>query len=183
MVHLVYCDYKEKVLEKIIFSICVLILIFASSCLHNTIDAIAEVNVNMYLPFPITLSENDVEYGDEFKWSKGFGCYILNGDGIQIWLSGWPDVHDDYHVTEYRFTSNEYHIFGISVGNTLDDAVSVLKNHGYTHDKEKEALHGAQVYIYQKNEQVKITLQIDKDYNIYEIWVTAITTNKNNIVF
>ena len=168
-------------MKKIIVSICVLTLVFVSSCSHNAIDAIAEVNKNMNLPFSLTLTEGDLEYGDEFEWQKAFGCYILEGEGIQVWVGGWPDLHDDYHVNEYRFTDNKYHIFGISVGNAIGDAASVLENHGYTRDKEAEGLYGG--YIYQKNKQVRISLRVDKDDNIYEIWVTAITTNKDNIIF
>jgi hypothetical protein len=178
-----YMAERRRSMKKIILSIFAFILIFVSSCSHNTVNAIDEINENMNLPFPITLAEENLEYGNEYDKWEGFGGYTLNKEGLLFSVSGWPDVLDDYHVTEYRFTSNEYSVFDISVGNTIDNAVSVLKKQGYIRDKKEEAEFGGQFYTFQKNSQIKITLQVDEDDNIFEIWMEAITTNKQNVVF
>ncbi len=170
-------------MKKLALSIFALTLILASSCSHNTVNAIDEVNENMNLPFPLALAEKELKYDDEYERGEGFGGYTLCKEGMMLWVSGWPDVCDDYHVTEYRLTGKEYEIFGISVGNDLDDAVTVLTNHAYVRDETEEHNYGERAYIYKKNEQVRIMLHVDEDKNIYEIWATAITTNKDNVVF
>jgi len=170
-------------LKKIILSLFALTLILMASCSNNATDAIDEVNKTMNLPFILALSEKDLEYGDEYERANGFGGYTLRKDGLMFWVSGWPDVVDDYHVTEYRFTDDKYTVFNISVGNTLNDAVSIMEKNGYSRDKEEESFHGNSMYIFQKNEQVRISLQVNGDDQIAEIWVTAIATNKDNVVF
>ena len=166
-------------MKRIIIPI-TLVLILAASC--SDIDAINEVNANMNLPFPIALAEDALEYGAEYEREQGFGGYTLSKDGLMFWVSGWPDVVDEYHITEYRFTSKEYNVFGIAVGTTLDNAVSILKKHGYRRDKEEETWYG-ESNIYKKNGQVRILLRAGEDGSIHEIWVTAIATNKDKVVF
>ena len=167
-------------MKKIIFLMLVLSVAFLTSCSQTAVD---ELNENTNLPFPLALREEDLKYGGEYEKEPGFGGYVLKKEGLMFWVSGWPDVLDGYHVTEYRFTGREYSVFNISVGNTLDEAVSALKSHGYTRDKEAEELHGGTMYIFQKNAQVKISLNADENDNIYEIWATAVKTNKEDVVF
>jgi len=124
------------------------------------------------------MPEKDLAYDDTYVLGHGFGGYTLEKDGLLIWLAGWPDVLDAYHVTEYRFTSGAYNVFGISVGSTLSDAVLILEAQGYTLDS------GAnRCFVYQKGKQAEITLTADTVGCIYEIWVTAVVTNKQGVVF
>jgi len=151
----------------------------ANTVIPNKINAIDEINAAMSLPFKLTLPEKDLEYDDEYTMEPGFGCYVLRKDGLIIFVSGWPDVTDSYHVTEYRITGSDYGVFGISIGSALDDGVAVFESCGYTGD-ETEA---GRRYDFRKNEQVSIALFADTEGFIDEIWLTAITTNKDDIVF
>ena len=168
-------------MKRIIPLIIILMLLF-SACSHSGSGAIKEVNENTNLPFSLTLKEKDLEYGDEYKKEPGFGGYTLNKDGLLIWAAGWPDVLDDYHITEYRITNHEYNVFNISVGSALNEAVSVLENKGYIRDSKEESSFGGD-RVFKKSEKVKIKLSFDESGNVYEIWVTAVVTNKENVVF
>jgi len=161
-------------MKKTIFPILSLFFILALFYFYAKTDAISEVNANTNLPFPLTLPEKDLEYGGEYVKEGGFGGYVVRKGDISFWVSGWPDVIDKYHVTEYRFKGSEYTIFNIYIGTSINDATGFLKKFGYNQ---------IQNYTFEKNNQVRITLFCDENNNIYEISVRAISTNKNNIIF
>ena len=163
-------------MKKNVFFILAFIMLLAA-CEHRTVDAIAEVNENMNLPFPLCLPETELKYGDEYDLIHGFGGYALCNEHLFISVSGWRDVLDDYHITEYRVRGGDYHVFGITIGGVLEDAIAFLEKRGYSRDDENNRM------VHQKNEQMRITLFVDVNDIIIELWVTAIATNKDNVVF
>ncbi len=158
-------------------ALCCALIILLSAC--TGVDVIGELGDNSSFPFRLTLPESELSYGDEYRKGMGFGCYSIETDGLFITVSGWPDVTDVYHVTEYRVTGGLYPVFGISVGNEFASADSALKRHGYKMQKLEKGRRAE----YIKGTKVIITLFLDTEGLITEYWVSACVTNKGNVVF
>ena len=174
-------------MKRVILFVLILLTAFSAACAEKNVivevNAIDEVNDNMSLPFPLALPEEELVYGEEYVRDEGFGCCTLRKDGLVIWISGWPDVIDPYHVTKYIFTDDKYNVFDISVGDALDDAATVLMACGYSWNEEDHAQHDCRDSAFEKQKQVRITLRVDENDVVYEICITAIATNKDDIVF
>jgi|GEM_PF-2502483 len=158
--------------------------------------AIAEVNEGSMFPFPLGLPETELEYGEEYERGEGFGCFSIRKDGTWISIAGWPDCLDDYHVIEYRLTDSTYSVFGISVAEPPNEGEThittgshefteqQLAKRGYEKSTETDIWNdGSGRYVYIKDDAVKISLHVDADGVIYEIWATLVVTNKENVVF
>ena len=139
---------------------------------------IREFNKNTNLPFPLAISENNLEYGNEYQYVYGMGGYGLRKEGLFISVAGWPDDLGDNHLIGYSWTSADYSIFGFSIGDDYDNAVSLLKRYGY---RPNEA--GKFPNAYAKNNAIVIWVSESIDNSIKEIRVRAVSTNKRNVVF
>ncbi len=94
-------------------------------------ETVDRLNQNSDLPFALTLPET--ELGDVSAYSRieGWGCWGLQDEDARITISGYPDVLDDYHVTDIDLLTPKYSVFGLRVGDTAQRAAEVLEPEGY----------------------------------------------------
>ncbi len=143
-------------------------------------EAIDEVNANANFPFPLATPEAELDT-EGYERAEGMGGYALRKFGIWLSIAGWPDVQDSYHVKEYRFTVPDYQVFGFTIGDRYEDAAATLEQHGY---RVLDSEYDWHTVSYTKDDAVDIELQFDKNTRLLnEIWVTAVATNKDNVVF
>jgi len=129
--------YKEESIMKktVCTAITLLLLLTLCACGRSEEERHAEtvdrLNQNSDLPFALTLPET--ELGDVSAYSRieGWGCWGLQDEDASITISGYPDVHDDYHVTDIYLLTPKYSVFGLKVGDTAHRAAEVLKPEGY----------------------------------------------------
>lgn len=93
--------------------------------------ALDELNENSGLPFALTLPETELGDVSEYLRVEGWGCYRLENEDVCIGFSGYPDVQDPYHVTDYWLQTPRYDLFGLRVGDTAGRAAEILKPRGY----------------------------------------------------
>ena len=62
-------------------------------------------------------------------------AYFLSGDGITYTIAGYPHVMDAYHVTDISITNDTCAVYGIRVGDALEDAEAILSEWGYVLDR------------------------------------------------
>jgi len=153
-----------------------LLLVLLTSCAGT--NPIERLNDEASLPLSLTLSEAEVALGDEYRRIDGYGGYGYESENLFIIIAGWPDVQDDRHVVSYRIKDAAYYVFGIFVGSSGEDAQKILIKNGY---KLTERAHSD--WVYGQGAAVRITLCINDDDVVTELFVEAITTNRGGIVF
>lgn len=91
---------------------------------------------NTYSDLPYRLATPEAQLGDmsDFEECPGYGCYLLENQDIIIWISGYPDVLDDGHVTQYDVKSDKYSILGLRVGDDVGEVDTTLRKFGYDCD-------------------------------------------------
>lgn len=129
------CQKGETIMKKYCLSAVALVLLLLCACglseeerLERALD---ELNRNSELPFALTQPEAELGDTSGYWESWGFGCRGLHNDDVYILLSGWPDVLDDYRVTDIHLLSPQYAIFGLRVGDAAERAAEVLEPRGY----------------------------------------------------
>jgi len=170
---------KKALIIIIITSVIIITLLYT---LNNN-KPIDEFNENTNLPFALGLPNTSIVRDEEFQIPGGsYGGFQLVKDDLKIWVSGWPDILDEYHVTSYEFTSDKYSIFGFTNGDYLDNAISTLKKHGYRIDMIPEQS-SVQRYIFSNRGVIFINITVNPENEIIRIFVGLETTNKSGAVF
>ena len=122
---------------KRVLQTAVILLFLLTLCACNLSEeelrekAIDQLNQNSDLPFPLALPENELGDISAYQRIDGYGCWGLEDADATITISGYPDCLDAYHVTDIRFRTTRYSVFGVRIGDIAKDAVERLKSEGY----------------------------------------------------
>ena len=96
--------------------------------------ALNEFNASSDLPYGLATPEALLGDTSDFEEWPGYGGYQLKNGDISFWVSGYPDVLDDGHVTQYDIKTAKYHIFGLRVGDNVGEVDATLREFGYHWD-------------------------------------------------
>lgn len=163
-------------MKKVPIIFCILVMVLSACSGKRTGKAIAELNQNSTVPLPMAMPESELTDVSDYERMEGFGCYTLENEDLSITFSGYPDVLDAYHVTEYRIKSDEYHLFGLQTGCDLTDADQIMAEYGYSLTEENDWQH-----CYEKN-GVQIVLEVaDRQVSGFSVYVD--TANHENVQF
>lgn len=114
-----------------------------------------------------------------YALTPGFArcCCLLEGDGLELELGGWPDVLDNWHVTRLRLTGGRYSLFGLRAGDMREEADRVLRAWGYAPAAEDARSRG-----YTKGE-VWLGVRWDGEGRIVRLTVSIPSTNREGVDF
>ena len=108
----------------------------------KTENAIRELNQSSFIGYDF-LSP----YDETIKEKIQEGCIngLMNfmsidfyGDGIKWIFSGYPHDESSYFLTNISFSSNKYHVFGITPGDDIFSAMALLESQGFGLAKDAE---------------------------------------------
>lgn len=165
--------------------LCVLfVLLFLSACNSNKLEeqrltAVTEANENCDAEFGLATPAVDITVEDGYAHIEAFGCYLLENDDIRFCLSGYPDVLDDYHVTQIDLLSDKYHIYGYTLSDSAQEVVEHLTSVGF---KKDEALSSSYNQTVMAKSGVFIRIGSAADV-IYSLIIQLEVTNEENVVF
>lgn len=116
--------------------------------------------------------------GEDYKDIPGMGCwgYESKAKGIELRISGFPDVLDDHVVTSITTVDPEHSIYNIHVGDNVIEAMKILEEKGFKIDKERKNS------VSYKFRQLGIHIQY-RDEIIKEIAIYLMSTNKDKVQF
>jgi len=137
--------------------------------------ALAELNQNSRLPVPLCTPEDQAleQLTESLTYVPGFGIYALDNDDICVHFSGWPDLSDSYHAVGIDLFSPGYHILGLQVGDSLENARDILSQYGYKSDEQG---------LRYKKQDLSVTLYAENGL-LTRIDLRAQSTNKHKLVF
>lgn len=165
--------------------LCVLfVLLFLSACNSNTLEeqrlsSVAEANENCDAEINLATPEADISNIDEYANSGGFGCYFLSNNDVSYCISGYPDVLDDYHVTQIELLSKNCHIYGFTLSDSAQEAAEHLASVGFEKD---EALSSSYYQTVMSKDGVIIRIGSAADV-IYSLIIQLEVTNEENVNF
>lgn len=122
-----------------------------------------------YLP-----NESYIEIG-------GFGCDAFENekDGVRIVFSGFPDVLNEFVLTDIAVTDPSFSFYGVRAGDTAEKAETVLKNNGFRRTR-PDAGEGA---FYFSKRKLTVLMTADEQSVITQIRVFLSQTNIRHIIF
>ena len=82
-------------------------------------------------------AEEAEKHAEQYCYGGGFGCFTLENQDVCYTLSGYPDVLDEYHVTEIQLLSTKYHIYGVTLHDDLQTALEAFQSYGFTEDESR----------------------------------------------
>jgi hypothetical protein len=111
----------------------------------------------------------------------GFGCDVFESekDGVHIVFSGFPDVSDEYALTDIAVTNPSFHFYGVRVGDTAEKAEEVLTENGFRRIR----LDSGKGALYFNKNKLTVLITADEASVITEIRVFLSQTNIRNIIF
>jgi hypothetical protein len=119
--------------------------------------------------------------GKGFSNIGGFGCtpYENQKDGLRITFSGFPDVLDEYVLTDIETTNPNYNFYDIRVGDDIKRAENILINNGFS----RNDVNNSSNYSQFNNKKLVITFTLDEEAKIKTIRIFLASTNKQKVVF
>lgn len=82
-------------------------------------------------------------------------------DGVEGIYFNYPYDSNDYRLSKISLTAIPYHVYGITIGQILNDVTPLLKEKGFT-EQEKSSEADADFFLYRQH-HVSISLKISKD--------------------
>ena len=125
---------KRNSLLSISVLLTVVIGIIAFLFVNSHINRIQleELNSNMLTPLQLGMSEKEVVAAiGEGIFQPGFGGYYLIYEDITVGFS--EDLDNDLYqkVTVIEWNNENYSVFGIRVGDTLETSINILQREGF----------------------------------------------------
>lgn len=101
-----------------------------------TKQELTQLNNNLLMEgLSIGLNESvfDETHGEYFNEIGGVNCRTFKhrANGLEVMLSGYPELTDAYRVTSLETTYTKHSIFTIHTNMSIDDATSILENRSY----------------------------------------------------
>lgn len=170
------------------FSLCALLLgvgALAVFCFPGRMEArvLRELEEHSDVPIPLTAPEQGLPELPGAARTEGWGCYQLENEDLSLTLSGWPDVQDPYHVTQWTLRSPRYALFGLRTGCALDDVEAILGRYHYRPVSDPVQADGSRPLNYEKG-PVSIGFDLTPDLaRIAHFYVSVAVSNRENVVF
>ena len=156
------------------------ILLLLSACGRQVYEsALGEANANCDTPLYLGMPETEAEKQTSDVRTGIWGGWSLENEDVRYTFSGYPDASDAYHLTEIELLSEKYHVFGITIHDDLQTALSRLESFGYQKDAGQSAAYGAAVWA---KGDVQLLIYAAAG-TICGIRLRVITTNTENINF
>ncbi len=153
--------------------------------------ALTFVNERCDMPIKLAMQESALgETADLERWD-GYGGYDLSNETVRYTLTGYPDVLDALHVTKIRLLSDNYQIFGVTVGDPLTEAAERFASFGFREDAALSETHSGLNGAGESIEYCSLTMEMDgvilcvegQNGCISELSIELAVTNKHNVVF
>lgn len=168
-------------MRKTIYAFLIMALaIYISGCsLFSSDSYIEEANRNMDINgLKLLMKENPKQdiYDKGLSFAPGgFGCnvYMNQSGDLRVIFSGFPDVLDEYMLTNIETGSPSYRFYGMGVGDSIKNAEEVLTKNGFT---KKEPMRFA------KN-KLSVSFSVNESSKIIKMNISLSQTNKKGVVF
>lgn len=142
---------------------------------------IHSINFNMDIDGAVLLAaidDADQLTNPNYRELGGFGARYFEhlDDRLTLVYSGFPDVLDDYKLTNISVKSGPYSVYGLSIGEKIEVVQNTMTSSGY-----KEIIGGA-TYYYRRG---KLVVTFRKDYKgqVESFSIEVESTNKDDVVF
>ena len=132
----------KKIIKKTIMVIVIIVLLFVIGQVGKiiyTFENAAEIVDNSNLDYDLLSkmpkknpAEDPTRIVEGFNFEKGFGCYSLRNDQTTYTVSGFPDSLSSYYVTRFNTTDEKYHVFGIKIGDNINESIKIMNDNGYS---------------------------------------------------
>lgn len=115
-----------------------------------------------------------------FSMTGGFGCrpYESSKEGLRITFSGFPDVLDEYVITDIETTNPSYHFYGIHVGDDIKKAEDILKSSSFFIKDMEESN-----YREFKYKKMVVSFTLDDGGKVTKIRIWLSSTNRKDVLF
>jgi len=145
---------------------------------EKTLEEAKEINSNSYLGNIQVLLE---EQGDRHYHIDDLSTFDMTHDEYVIgYFSCYPYKTDSKRMTMIGIKGGDYHLFGIKLGDKIDNAADILKQKGYKKKKTTVIREGISAERFKKHD---ITIEFHTEvgsYTISEIWLTIDTHMRTN---
>lgn len=98
-------------------------------------NVVEEINTNSNLPMALLTPHEDVreslEQDDSLDFINNFMSADYYADGYMLSFAGFPEDDSPYSLTTIELTGNNYDIYGVAVGDEIDQAEQVLEEYGF----------------------------------------------------
>ena len=140
----------------------------------SVIQVAREINEASTLPM-FLLSPRSLINPDDFESHiDNFMSFDYFGYDYSLSFYGFPTDADPYYLTEITWTNEDYDLFGLRIGDNMDDAIVSITSHGFTltsttlnPEFERD---GVLIQLYGEDVITSIEIQFPSDYvsgNIY----------------
>jgi hypothetical protein len=102
-------------------------------------------------------------------------------DGVEGIYFNYPYDSNDYRLAKISLTTIPYHVYGITIGQTLNDVTPLLKEKGFT-EQEKSSEADADFFLYRQR-HVSISLKISKDTGTISTIIVSVYDKLDNRVY
>lgn len=139
------------------------------------------LNVGVHIDsvqFLTPIEENLQELNSDYQEDGGFGgrYFTRTDDSLLVVYSGYPDVRDDWKLTQVRIYDPPYSVFELSVTTSIDKVVETMEQKNYNLE-----IIGSK-YYYTKGD-IEIVFRTDYDDTVSSINIEFKATNKDEIVY
>ena len=142
-------------------------------------SALEQANRHLDTPFSLAMPAEEAEkHATQYRYGGGFGCFTLENRDVCYTLSGYPDVLDEYHVTEIQLLSTKYHIYGVTLHDDLQTALEAFQSYGFTEDESRS--NDTRLVLTQEN--VELVLEAS-DGILIGLRIGATATNVEGVDF
>ena len=101
-------------------------------------SALEQANRHLDTHFSLAMPAEEAEkHAEQYCYGGGFGCFTLENQDDCYTLSGYPDVLDEYYVTEIQLLSTKSHIYGVTLHDDLQTALEAFQSYGFTEDESR----------------------------------------------
>ncbi|WOO35883.1 hypothetical protein R2R35_19095 [Anaerocolumna sp. AGMB13020] len=102
-------------------------------------------------------------------------------DGVEGIYFSYPYDSNDYRLAKISLTAIPYHVYGITIGQTLNDVTPLLEEKGFT-DPEQTSETDADFFLYRQH-HVSISLKISKDTGTIRTIIVSVYDKLDNKVY
>lgn len=102
-------------------------------------------------------------------------------DGVEGIYFNYPYDSNDYRLAKISMTAMPYHVFGIAVGQNLNDVTPLLEEKGFT-ENQKSSDNDADFVLYRQH-HVSISFKVSKDTRVISTIIVSVYDKLDDAVY
>ena len=95
------------------------------------------INTNSILPMVLLTPFDTDKIPSGSQFIRNYMSFDYYYDDYEIKFAGYPTDESDFHLTNIKFETDKYNLFGITIGNKKNDVVKTLHSFGFSEMPEK----------------------------------------------